>query len=241
MDLLIGCPLYKRNWILPEWFNAVELACEHIGLEPSYVFVLDMRDEESYACVTAHADMRDRECLVVHAEDDLKRDPLYRGWYKLERLAHMTYLRNTLLTAVRDQAPRHFLSLDSDILLHPDAIRSMYDALAEPTWKFDAVGGKCYMGKGTACPSYAFLDQSGKIRRDVDITYLTKVDAIMAMKLMSPVAYNVDYRLHKNGEDIGWSLACREAGVRLGWDGRLVSKHVMRPQDLVIYDKRCGY
>jgi hypothetical protein len=50
-----------------------------------------------------------------------------------------------------------------------------------------------------------------------------------ALKLLSPIAYAVDYELHPQGEDIGWSRACQLAGVKLGWDNRHVSSHIMSP------------
>jgi hypothetical protein len=67
------------------------------------------------------------------------------------------------------------------------------------------------------------------------------VDVIMAMKLMKPSAYWVDYRDHEQGEDVGWSIACQEQHLRLGWDGRVCSKHVMKPEQLDPIDARCGY
>jgi hypothetical protein len=68
-----------------------------------------------------------------------------------------------------------------------------------------------------------------------------KADVIMAVKLMSPAAYNVDYEVHRQGEDIGWSIAARKKGVKLGWDGRTVSKHLMTKDALDKIDKRVGF
>jgi hypothetical protein len=63
----------------------------------------------------------------------------------------------------------------------------------------------------------------------------------LAIKLMSPRAYNIDYRFHHQGEDIGWSVAATEKGLKLGWDGRICSKHVMAADQLQLVDPRCGY
>jgi hypothetical protein len=113
--------------------------------------------------------------------------------------------------------------------------------MIEALERFDAVGSRCYMtASGTRFPSWARLLPSGGLQRtDSDGTFA--VDVIMALKLMNPAAYNVDYRFDPQGEDIGWSQACTEAGVRLGWDGRVVAKHVLAPHLLTPRDSRVGF
>jgi hypothetical protein len=67
------------------------------------------------------------------------------------------------------------------------------------------------------------------------------VGVIMAIKLMTPPAYNVDYEWNHQGEDIGWSLAALARGLKLGWDSRTTTKHVFYPHLLDEVDPRCGY
>jgi hypothetical protein len=163
--------------------------------------------------------------------------PEKRVWNP-ERFHRMVYLRNLLLGAVRNLSPDHFLSLDSDILLHPRALASMMELAGS---SYDAVGGKAYMtAKGTWCPSFGYISSSRGILR-YESTDVLRVDAIMAIKLMTPSAYLVDYEFHEQGEDIGWSLACKREGVTLGWDGRVTNKHVMHEKALDALDQRCGF
>lgn len=224
-NILVGCPVARRDWILPFWFDHVEEAFRVVGKTPAYTFVLDMADEETYACIQAHTDMLDRFCFIRHVpEPDLEaRD---RRTWNPDRYLRMVFLRNRLLEGVRRYKPPYFLSLDSDILLHPQALSSLLQAISDPERPFDAVATKAYLGPGKWLPTYANHDGQGGMRR-TDVDYLCPAQIIMAAKLMSPAAYAIDYAWDHQGEDIGWSDACRAAGLKLGFDGRYTSEHIM--------------
>ncbi len=232
MELLIGGPVLHRAWILPHWFDYVEQACQRAGLDPSYVFVGDpVSDEATWAII----DERAPDAIRV-AVDETKTDDT-RDWSDRARYHRMVELRNLLLGAVRAVAPTWFLSLDSDILLHPDAVSVLLDSPS----RFDAVGGKCHMGPGVNLPSYAMLGYNGSLERQ-DSQSVGEVDVIMAIKLMRARAYAVvDYIWHPQGEDVGWSIAARQAGVVLGWNGQVCCKHVMDPSMLAVVDNRVGF
>ena len=157
-----------------------------------------------------------------------------RDWNN-DRYERMTFLRNQLLGTVREYNPDYFLSLDSDIFIAEDSLVTLFESIEN----FDAVGGKCYMSPGTRAPSYAMMPHTTLLRPDS--SEVMEVEIIMAMKLMKPSAYKVDYVTHYHGEDIGWSLECKVAGLRLGWDGRITNKHCMDKSDVLVVDPRCGY
>lgn len=230
-EFLVGCPVYKRAWALPRWFEHLGEACELAGVEPVYVFIVDPDDEETIECISAQDGAG-----YVYAVAGPNMDA--RNWGK-DRFEWMVKLRNELLGVVRLVEPRLFLSLDSDIMLHRDALKNMMETIES----CDAVGGKTYMTEnGTAFPSWANIGKGigkGLIRYEADGQF--SVQAIMAIKLMSPRAYNIDYQFHPHGEDIGWSIACREAGLKLMWDGRVASKHVMKPSSIDFVDARVGF
>ena len=149
----------------------------------------------------------------------------------------MVRLRNILLESVRTLEPDIFLSLDSDILLHPNTIMNLIESLDN----YDAVGGRCYMyPMGTREPSYGALDRREFIRGE-DFGGICQAGVLMGIKMMSPKAYNVDYRFSHFGEDIGWSHACRDLDLTLGWDGRTINKHLLNPEMLNIIDERVGF
>lgn len=236
MDFLVGCPVWGREWILPQWFEHIEKAFEKINQVPSYVFVVDEeRDSGTLDCIKSHT--KDRFVVVTHVSERFhSRDTFKRDWSD-ERLEWMVDLRNALLKTVRKYHPKFFLSIDSDILLNRCHLESMLTAIPD----YDAVGGKVFLGPGSMAPlNYGDFTPSNRMIRG-HIDYLGKVEILMALKLMTPKAYNVDYRHDFQGEDIGWSKACREEGLKFAFDGSHVSKHCMSLQELTTFDRRCGY
>lgn len=232
MDLLVGCPVAQRGWIMPSWLYYVEKACQAASVVPEYIFACDPRDSVGNYLLELNRYQKRKTHFVWTQEDER---PDVREWNDA-RFHHMAEIRNQLLKRVRVIDPTFFLSLDSDILLHPDALGMMI----ELTSRFDAVGGKCYMtAKGTEFPSNGLLTVDGF--RRIDCEEIMMADIIMAIKLMSPSAYHVDYKFHKLGEDIGWSENCRMNRLKLGWDGRVGSKHAMSPESLLEQDPRVGY
>lgn len=232
--IVVGCPVRDRAWCLPSWFTHIEAACEAADEKPHYVFVGDPKqDRSSFQAIEdgCHYFGRNREILGL---DEIY-EPYKRVW-NLDRFSHMVRLRNALLSKVRELEPEHFWSVDSDILVARDTLASALEARS----RFDAVGSRCYMTpNGTFCPSYAMLNGGGLIRKDNKGCH--QVDVIMAVKLMSEDAYNVDYEVHRQGEDIGWSNAARRKHLKLGWDGRTISKHLMSYGALEKVDDRVGF
>lgn len=220
--------MLHREWSLPMWFDHVELAC---GATPRYVFIGDQdNDPETYAVI------KERAGDFVWVQEPEARPLDIREWNP-RRYTRMAEVRNKLLAAVREIGPDVFFSLDSDVLLHPDALRGMLGVLDEG----NAVGGKVFLSEyGRECPSWATLGREGSIRRS-DSSGTFPVDVIMAVKLMSPAAFAVDYRFDLQGEDIGWSKAARETGVKLMWYGGVTSKHLFTPAQLHEVDDRVGW
>jgi len=232
MNIVVGCPVSNRAWILPQWFEYVERAFDKIGLEPTFMFVAGTSVDGTEELLQKLVGDRGE---IVYDEEDANSGKA-RIWNP-KRYATMVGLRNRLLEGVRTLGPDFFLSLDSDILIQEDVLAN----LLETVGRFDAVGGKCYMQPPPGrSPSYCNLSSFNSLLRP-DHNGVIKVHVIMAMKLMGREAYNVDYVGHKHGEDIGWSLACRQKGLTLGWDGRIPSKHVMEERMLRSVDKRVGY
>jgi len=229
---VVGCPIQKREWMLPRWFEHTEAALadfDHI-----YAFVLDRYEEPLNEVIQAEAQKHNLAWITRHVDEKPREDKRVWG---ADRYHRMVFLRNQLLELVRLEQPEYFLSLDSDILLAPEAVKGMLEGIEEG---FDAVGGKAYMTTTTRShPSYANLGRRNDNLRREDSEFLVGVDCIMAIKLMTPKAYNVDYEWHAKGEDIGWSKAAKKAGLLLGWDGRTVNKHVMSPEWLYKEDPRC--
>lgn len=234
---------------MPTWFAHVEAAAAHAGVTPRYLFVCD-RDDETYPILQGAAGTP-RDVFTVPVKECEPYEE--RDWHRAQRLRHMVQLRNTLLGMVRDVAPDVFLSVDSDILLAPEAIADLLESLDGD--QYQAVGGGTFMsppeqgpglhavqGRGERFPSCGWVSGNDGLRREyMAHRGLHPVGVIMAVKAMSPTAYAVRYTYASAGEDIGWSVAAARAGLRLGWDNRHPSKHVMRRDDLDRVDERCGF
>ena len=228
--MLVGCPVSAREWVIERWLEHVRVAATRAGVEADVLLLGPKCDLTLVRGRQVARKLGLRLSEVDSGEEPCGPSPdgagPWRVWSR-PRLAHMVGLRNQLLGAVREIAPRYFLSLDSDVLLHESSLVHMLETVS--TSSFSAVGGKTYMTPaGEHAPSYALIDDSGCLVRQ-PTTAIRRVDVLMAIKLMTPAAYSVDYEFDPRGEDVGWSIACARNGLLLGWDGRATSEHVMAP------------
>ena len=229
-SVVIGCPVRHREWILWEWAKFASLSARNADVKFEFMFVVSPLDQGVLDVVE---EIKEPTTIVFSDEKD---EPDERVWNP-SRYEHMARLRNQLLTEVRKKTPDFFLSLDSDILLHPQALTNMIESAT----LYNAIGGRTYMTpKGRWCPSFSYLYPNGGLNRE-DFDNVRIVDVIMAIKLMTKSAYAVNYVGHHQGEDIGWSKNCKASHVSIGADGRVVSKHVMDKSMLDKVDERCGY
>jgi hypothetical protein len=218
VNVVIGCPVRDRGWILPRWFSHAALAAEIAGVEAEYMFVMADGDPS----LDVIAENCPGEFTVVPSGERFASLPAPHKWNP-SRYREMAHLRNRLLAEVRKHNPDYFLSLDSDILLHEDSLANLIET-AESGW--DAVGGKCWMSETRDHCSYiTLLNSQGMIRPEVST--VIPVDVIMAIKLMGPRALKVDYIFDALGEDVGWSRAVAAKGLKIAFDGRVCSKHIM--------------
>lgn len=234
MIVAVGCPVKNRAWILPQWFEHVEAAFAKVGLEPYYIFVAGTSVDTTNSVLEDH--LRSRLGGIARSDEE-EQAGLHRIWNP-DRYGKMVEVRNHLLRCVREIQPDYFLSLDSDILLRDSALEKMLEHVGE----CDAIGSKVYLvpPPERVAPNYCYL-RGGRMNRPDSEFYIPSVDVLMAIKLMSPAAYNVDYEFHFHGEDIGWSKKVKEHGLSMAWDGTTISKHVMTPEWLTKPDPRVGY
>lgn len=231
MKIVVGCPIKNRAFVFPAWLKHVRAAFAEIGVQPQFVFEYGESQDETWEMINH---------LSYHYQAVERLDVDHQRHWNMGRFEEMAFIRNTLLRRVRLLKPDFFLSLDSDILIAPGVLPNLLETYLSHDCA--AVGGKLYMqSRYTACPSYAYMVNYAEGLRRPDSEGVILVDVIMAMKLMSPAAYNVDYQADHQGEDVGWSKACHDAGLKLVWDGRIASKHIMRPEMLDEIDERCGY
>lgn len=232
-SLLIGCPIQRREWIIDQWWEHTVRAARKVTDDFGFIFVIDKQDP-TYERIRSLSD-RDRvSTFFVLVEEEQRED---RRKWSPNRLEKMVYLRNLLLHWVRKVGPDHFLSLDSDMLLDESGILVLFESFGD----WDAIGGKAYLTlTGINSPTFGCWrgdPENGRFKRE-NRDYVCKVDVLMAIKLMKPAAYNVDYEFARQGEDIGWSKACWREGLTFGWVGTVTNRHVMGPEKLGKRDVR---
>lgn len=235
-QVLVGCPVRDRGWILNEYIAAVNEATSQLeNFEFHFIFLVSPQDDSFFS-----VDLP--EGSFIYYSDETDEDYAYKRNWGITRYEDMAAIRNQLLGYVRALDPDYFISLDSDILIHRDSLVNMFTEL-ETNTDYSALGGKVYLSEsGRNATNYGYWlgpDTYNFSRQDSDL--LMTVDILMAFKIMNREAYHVDYEAHKLGEDLGWSKKMREAKLRMRWDGRITNKHVFERHLLDQVDYRCGY
>lgn len=245
MKILIGLPVYKRDWILPTWFEAIEKQNFDLS-EVGFIFLIGPDDSATVSKLMqwheTHPNVASFEIVVeenerhsAHDEQKNKRTWNHSQYYK------MVTLRNLLLDEVVCLKPDRYLSLDSDIILeNPDTLQTLYDL----TETLDVVSPLSYMYPvGTGYPSVmTWQNRSGglalRARTAYPIGTLFESDIVMAVKMMRPEVYEqVRYRWHRQGEDVGWSAECDRLGFKKFCASNIYCAHVMYPDLLSDYIK----
>lgn len=233
MKVIIGSPIYMREWILPEWFKAIENQDWPLS-DLGFVFELGPKDEKTHKLLYEwHAAHPEVFCFDTKIREDQKHEKhpdTHHPWTKT-KYHKMVALRNGLLERVRCYEPDRYFSLDSDILLEDPKTISTLVSLTE---HYDAVGTLSYMTpRDTNYPSAMtwVREHDGYLfgrRANYPIGELFKADVIMASKMMSkPVYEDVNYMWHPKGEDLGWSMRCQDKGYELYCASYLYTPHIM--------------
>lgn len=233
--IVIGCPWRGREWMIKPWFEAAVIAAAKTDINFCFAFVLDEDDGVNQIISDYCINNQIPAYYVTHKRYTGPNEGVDHSWNP-EKVEYMVGLRNTLLGVVNSIEPDYFLSLDSDILIQQNVIKNLLIA----TKDYDAVGGKTHLAEKFSMPSYAILTEGNSLHRP-DTNGLFRVDVLMAIKMMTRPAYTIHYRFDPRGEDLGWSQACREAGLKLGYDGRIGSKHIWKESHLLSPDPRVGY
>ena len=233
MKLIIGCPIYNRDWIFPYWISCIQNQSIPLA-EIGFVFVASKDDEDTIQMLNnwkdLHPEVKVFDILFPEDVNHYTHAENSRNW-TISKYFNMVNLRTHLLNKVREYQPEYFFSLDSDVLLkNPATLELLIAHIKEGA---DAVNPLMFMTpSGVGFPStMTWVDKPGqKAMRTTDypLGSYFKTDVIMAAKMMSKDVYNnVDYVLHEQGEDLGWSGICAEKGYSLYTAGYIYAIHVM--------------
>lgn len=243
MKILISAPVYKREWILPDWFAALEqqsIPLEWLG----FSFLVSPTDDEETLSFLLDWHMKHPECWAFNIEFNDKDEHTAhhesgsRRWNKI-RYQSMVNFRNQLLDYARSVKPDKYFSLDTDILLDDE------DTIRHLIWltdtQCDAAAPLMFMTPNNimAPSTMTWGKESNRaFRGDYPLGTDFETDVIMAAKMMNPDVYeNTYYQLHPQGEDLGWSLVCREKDYKLFCASSVYAPHIMSKDMLETYKK----
>lgn len=239
--ILIGCPVYKRDWILPTWLAAIEKQTIPLS-EIGFIFELGPDDKETHDVLwdwhMNHPEVTVFDGVVRSSEPHTHHDEGHRKWTPND-YQKMVNLRNHLLDRVNALQPEAYFSLDSDLILeNPETLERLFNLVHV----YDAVSPMSFMWPvGMQYPSVMtwFRDPGGRAHRMLhlyDFGKLFKADIVMAAVMMSPQVYSkVKYRHHNQGEDLGWSYNAYLEGFDLWCASHLYTPHIMHKSMLQPY------
>jgi len=237
-SVVIGCPIYKRDWILPYWFACISqqnLDFSKIG----FVFIASSKDEKTIKNLISFRNSRpDIKVFEIEFVDDIvhfEHEKNSRQW-SMSKYYNMVHLRNCLLKKVREIQPDYFFSLDSDILLtNPNTINFLISHIQDGA---DGVSPLMFMTPNDIMyPSVMnWTDEPGGQafrQENYPIGSYFKSDIIMAAKMMSKTTYQaIDYEMHPQGEDLGWCANAAKSGLQLYCASYIYAPHIMHEQML---------
>ena len=242
MFVLIGAPVYKREWILDDWFSAIErqdFPLSDIG----FVFECAPDDhgtmEKLMEFQMRHPELR---CFDIQVNSTVEHETHVEG--KRQWMPHqyqkMATLRNNLLERVVAHSPDRYFSLDTDVILESPTTIS---ELVKLTQTHDAVAPLMFMAlEGIKFPNLMqwVLGPGGSASRRPPSTYdygnVFRSDVIMAAVMMSkPVYLSARYYWHRQGEDLGWSADCAMKGFKLYSASHIYTPHIMSRAALARY------
>jgi hypothetical protein len=233
MKLIIGCPIYKRDWILPEWIRCIinqSIDMKDVGL----IFETSPDDFETTNSLITWKRLDKRfQTFEINERKDIphfEHENNGRQW-TMSKYHNMVSLRNSILQRVREYQPDYYLSLDSDILLqNPNTIELLIAHIKDGA---DAVSPLMFMtpmdSRFPSVMSWKDEDYSVAYRKEkYPLGDYFQSDVIMAAKMMSKNVYNnVDYQFHKQGEDLGWAKNATEKGFKLYSASYIYAPHLM--------------
>jgi len=119
IKLLIGCPIYKREWIFPYWISCIEN--QEVDLSKiGFVFEVSPDDEATISSLIRYRNARPNiEIFEIDTRNEIphfEHKENSRTW-SISKYSNMVFLRNKLLEKVREINPEYFFSLDSDVLI----------------------------------------------------------------------------------------------------------------------------
>ena len=238
--IAIGAPIHNRALVVACYLDAIAQIDWPQG-ELVYVFLPNNCDHETMGILYSFAEKHSSSVIEEFNEVESTTN---RGSARYPTLVE---LRNRLLKLVGELDCDYFLSADSDLIPPKDALKKLMshekDVVSGLVYNDLHLGGKkanreqhlsnimaWTIGKNAeGYPSAVHITNYP----DAD---LLPIDITGAFVLMSRKAYTTaEYRLHPQGEDLGWAIELQRRGIKAYCDTSVRPLHLMTRKELVDY------
>jgi hypothetical protein len=221
VDLVIGCPIFQRAWILPEWFDCLTKQKYWKTTEMELVFAITDGEDNTREIIKNHTSLF-KDITLLDCNDLPAFANRDQG-----RFVPLVSLRNRILEFLRERQPTHYFSYDSDIIIPNNTIQQLLKD------NKDIVGPYVDLVPPSDIPNCASKGaRDSFMRRKPYFQWYPKddfypVDTIFAVFMMKNKVFNeCNYQWHSGGEDYGWGLDILEKGFESWMDSRLLGAHI---------------
>jgi len=239
--VLVGCPIFERAWVLPRWFDALEVQKKDVDLSLAFCVTQGKDATEDLIAKAAGRFPIDAVKFIGGPEDHS------RDWTDADKVGVIAAKRNKILEMVKASKADYFLMLDSDVIVPPGGIAALidtikfehFDAVCPRVWVWNAFFVAATYEKGRV----KFLPRRSFGMHPVDV--VTSSACLMVKKLADDNA--VRYGVAVRGTDFGWfpghevngwnaseciywSKQAKAATYRLGVNCSLTFEHKMEKE-----------
>ncbi len=239
-NILIGCPIRNRGWILPEYLTRLE-QIDYPKDKLAFHFILNDSTDESRFWLENWKELNEDNYRYVkitehnfNYPEDLGSSGNGRsGSVEISQIRHeytykaLTELRNLLLdSAIEDEKIDYLFSIDSDILIKPDLLNKLINT------KKDIISG--LISNGNNAYNFFHINNTARGKIPVKVNEIFEVSMTGAVILISRNVFtnkNIRYSFDLKGEDIGFSQSATKEKFKL-YVLNYLQNHVMFKKDL---------
>ena len=246
-NVLIGCPVRNRGWILPEYLTRLE-QIDYPKDKLAFHFILNDSHDESRFWLENWKEINEDNYRYIkitehnfgYPEDLGASGNGREGSVEISKVRHeYTYkalaeLRNLLLDSAQgDEKIDYLFSVDSDILIKPNLLNKLINS------EKDIIAGLISNGHN----AYNFFHIDNKNRGIVPEEEIFEVSMTGAVVLISKNVFNnkgIRYLYNLKGEDIGFAETAKKNGLKL-YVLNDMQFHIMYEKDLINNIINCNF
>jgi GT2 family glycosyltransferase len=223
VHVIIGMLAKDRAWVLPEWFASVW--SQQVDGEVEIVSLVSPSEDDTEQIIIdqgVHVIKDDRPGRTTMEVDG-------HLWGSMETYEYMADIQNQLVDYACEQHCDYFFSLDSDIILPPNAIQNLinymeagHPGVAAPAVNL-AVGEVAWNTMTWVHRDFPYM-----ATRDVGTPVEGPADVVLAAMMMDRQGMRCRYEAHQQAHDVGFCVRADEMLIPRWWVPQIRCQHLMR-------------